>query len=277
MYVAVRSLCPPRLFLYRHWYARVANTPYVGSDPSDLTAHLTVAKYDGVEQEFVGETDLISRLTAASVAASATTFATMASVSSAAHSGSADSPTADSPNTSPPLADSPNTNPPLAETAGRSQTAAGHTALPGRPPFDWAGVVQPRLLSALAGAFRPLVERGEESLWGDGRSRALYGVDVIFAESSDWQTQRQQPGSVAAALRGAEEGGQAESASIECADRSRCDVQPVLLEVNYSADYAKMLEFRPSFVNDAFGRLFLDEEAEGGEEGQTLWQALPIE
>ena len=48
--------------------------------------------------------------------------------------------------------------------------------------------------------------------------------------------------------------------------------QPVVLEVNYSPDFGKMLELHPSFLNDAFAKLFLDEEA-GGE---AAWDTLPL-
>ena len=49
-----------------------------------------------------------------------------------------------------------------------------------------------------------------------------------------------------------------------------CDVQPVLLEINYSADYGKMLDLRPGFVNEAFARLFHEAE----DESSALWDPL---
>ena len=71
---------------------------------------------------------------------------------------------------------------------------------------------------------------------------------------------------------------------------SCCDVQPVLLEVNYSPDLGKMLEMHPDFVNDAFAQLFLEDERDGStvecgarphadgvfESKSELWDELPI-
>ena len=56
----------------------------------------------------------------------------------------------------------------------------------------------------------------------------------------------------------------------------------MILEVNYSPDYGKMLELYPSFLNDAFARLFLDEPVGGVDAGGAapegdLWELLPLE
>ena len=202
MYVAVRSLSPPVCHLYSKFYARVSANTFAHAPLSDHLAHLTVLKYEGVPQEFVGEDDLIRRLTA----------------------------------------------------AGQKEPDSNgdHDGSSASPPFDWEGVVRPRLLSALADTFRLLVEKAEEgSVWSRGRCRALYGIDCMFATSSKWQ---EEPG-------GSVGGGGA------------CDVQPVLLEVNYSADFGKMLSFRPAFLDEAFARLFLEED----EAGSELWWRLQIE
>ena len=54
------------------------------------------------------------------------------------------------------------------------------------------------------------------------------------------------------------------------------DVQPVVLEVNYSADYGKLLELRPCFLDDVFAKLFLDDGDPGADADETLWEALPL-
>jgi hypothetical protein len=61
------------------------------------------------------------------------------------------------------------------------------------------------------------------------------------------------------------------------------DAQPVVLEINYSADYAKQLELQPSFLDDAFEMLFLDAcdgdaegAAEAGADATPLWEKLPL-
>ena len=59
--------------------------------------------------------------------------------------------------------------------------------------------------------------------------------------------------------------------AVDAADAADAEQpQPVLLEVNYSSDYAQILTLRPSFVNDVFGLLF------GGEAPATTWRALPV-
>lgn len=204
LYVAVRSLSPPRLYLYRHWYARVCSAQYAGSALSDHLAHLTVQKYMGVLQEFVMQEELIARLTAAGKA------------------GSGDS----------------------------------------SCPFDWEKIVHPRLLSALADAFRLLVERAGTGAgkWGGGRCRALYGVDVLFACSKAWQQERR--------------GQSFEPDGLASDDGA----QPVVLEVNYSADYGKLLELHPIFLEDVFEKLFLEDEGEGrsSDGASPLWERLPM-
>jgi hypothetical protein len=208
MYVGVRSLSPPRLYLYKHWYARVCSQPYAGAPPSDHLAHVTVQKYLGVQQQFVLGDALVARLSAA----------TNANASSTGEF-----------------------------TGERSDASCGRHG--GR--FEWEACVKPRLLSALADTFRLLLESGEGGgEWGGGRCRALYGVDVLFADSRGWQ----------------ESGAAAEAAA------PTDGAQPVVLEVNYSPDFGKLLELHPSFLNDAFAKLFLDEEA-GGEEA---WDTLPL-
>ena len=203
MYVGVRSLSPPRLYLYKHWYARVCSQPYAGAPPSDHLAHVTVQKYLGVQQQFVLGDALVARLSAANA---------------------------------------------TGEFTGESSDAScGRHG--GR--FEWEACVKPRLLSALADTFRLLLESGEGGgEWGVGRCRALYGVDILFADSRGWQ----------------ESGAAAEAAA------PTDGAQPVVLEVNYSPDFGKLLELHPSFLNDAFAKLFLDEEA-GGEEA---WDTLPL-
>ena len=193
MYVGVRSLFPPRVHLYKHWYARVSATAYQGAPLEDHTAHLTVLKYMGVPQEFVGDAALLARLAAAGEAGDG-------------------------------------------------------------PCFDWLGTVRPRLLAALAKAFRLLVDRAEKgSAWGQGRCRALYGIDIMFATSRQWQCPN---GDGTGTGRGA------------------CDVQPVLLEVNYSPDMHKMVDERSNFVDEAFAHLFLGEG--DGEGDDALWQKVPV-
>ena len=62
------------------------------------------------------------------------------------------------------------------------------------------------------------------------------------------------------------------------------DAQPVVLEVNYSPDYGKLLELRPSFLDDVFERLFLHTDAAsndtghvlGAKVGASLWEQLPL-
>ena len=77
---------------------------------------------------------------------------------------------------------------------------------------------------------------------------------MIFASSSRWQEEAVE--AVEAEAEAADEGGGA---------------QPVILEVNYSPDYGKMLELRPRFLDDVFARLFLDDDAAS----DGLWEALP--
>ena len=197
----VKSLSPPRVYLCRTWYARVCNTPFDGAPLSDLSAHLTVQKYDGVEQEFVNEQELVRRL----------------QVEAAASPGN-------------------------------------------RPRLDWEGTVKPRVLSALARTLKLLMARGERSVWADGRCRALYGFDVIFADSPGWQQQQQQ---------------QQQQQPLAEVAAAADQPQPVVLEVNYSPDYAKQLEFAPCFLDSAFALLFL--EADGQADGQAAeWEALPM-
>ena len=225
----MRSLHPPRCYLYRHWYARVANTPYAGAAISDHTAHLTVAKYDGVDQEFVYDAELVARLNRRAPPSVAPT-----EVDGACEG-----------------------------MAGEAPGGAEGGAAARGERFPWASLARPRLLAALANAFRLLAERADEgSPWGRGQCRTVYGVDVLFAETSSWQEER-----AAAAVRPAV---------------ATPDVQPVLLEVNFSADFGKMIERRPCFFDDVFRRLYLDDKE--GPEGapptvggmEPLWEALPI-
>ena len=87
--------------------------------------------------------------------------------------------------------------------------------------------------------------------------------------------QQQMPGgSLQQQQPGGEGGVVDESRATHTAEEGGCDVQPVLLEVNYSPDFGKMLDDRPSFVDDAFAHLFLGEG--GGEGDDELWQHVPV-
>ena len=62
LYVAVASLRPPRFYVCRRWYARLANLPLAGAPLSERLAHLTVAKYDGVDQDFLSDRECVAWL-----------------------------------------------------------------------------------------------------------------------------------------------------------------------------------------------------------------------
>ena len=62
LYVAVASLRPPRFYVCRRWYARLANLPLDGAPLSERLAHLTVAKYDGVDQDFLSDRECVAWL-----------------------------------------------------------------------------------------------------------------------------------------------------------------------------------------------------------------------
>lgn len=120
-----------------------------------------------------------------------------------------------------------------------------------QPHIDWDGVVLPRLHHLLADTVMLLVERGEASSpWARGQCRAVYGIDVIFAEEPGWQRAGPRP-----------------------AGGEPAQPQPVLLEVNYSPDYGGILRMRPDFVNDVFSRLF----GEAAGERQGPWVDLPLD
>ena len=144
--------------------------------------------------------------------------------------------------------------------------------------------MKPRLLHALSAVFGTLAERSSnDALWGRGRCRALYGVDCIFAPSSRWQ-EDDGDGAMLSRRSGTDEADEADEADGADADGTRAaarraasDVQPVILEVNFSPDYGQMLKMHPSFVDDAFAKLFLpgtDDSART--EADELWHTLPV-
>ena len=152
-----------------------------------------------------------------------------------------------------------------ARQAAEADGVGGGRGGGGAIPFEWERLVKPRLLAALADVFRLLVERADVgSEWAGGRCRALYGIDVMFAESSRWQEEEEPD----------DEGRPQQQPQQQPQPQQAGDVQPVVLEVNYSADFGKPLELRPDFLNEAFAMLFLDEEGEP--EAGGLWERLPI-
>ena len=76
-----------------------------------------------------------------------------------------------------------------------------------------------------------------------GQARALYGADVILARRADWRTPSM------------------------CAAADAHDAQPVLLEVNFSADLGTVTRFYPGFVADSFDLMYADLLARYGAEG----------
>jgi len=187
VYVAVRSLSPPEVFVSRQWYARVANVPYEGAPLDVKHAHFTVLRYDGVAQDMW----------------------------------------------------------PAEETVARFEDVHGV----GSWRRVWA-----RVRCMLALVTQLLVVRASSAPFGTGQCRAMYGIDVLFAESADWQ---------------------GELASGVPAEAQAADVQPVLLEVNYSADYGSVCRFYPHFIDDAFALLF------PGQDGHDMvangsWEQLEL-
>ena len=175
MYVAVSSLSPFRAHVHSGWYARVANSPYASAPLCDTLAHLTVAKYEGFEQDFFPADHVVSALAA-------------------------------------------------------------------DPRWGGWGAIKPKIAQALSRTFRLLAERAPNSAWGRGGSRALYGVDLMFAAAAP-EAGSASPGRGAAAASGDGAAG----------DRG---AQPVLLEVNYSPDLSSMLRFYPGFIDQVFAHLF---------------------
>ena len=240
------------------WYARVCSEVYDSDALHNHRAHLTVQRYLGVTQEFVREADVLRRLCQRVDSCNTWTgdVEDRKGHGDKAREGEAS---------------------PRAEGLAKASQQVGDQAGFARngAAYEWEQSVEPRLLSALARVFRLLVERAQGGDWSAGKCRALYGIDCIFAESVSWQSTedagtQQSP---------AEDAG---SQQRPAEDASRRGPQPVLLEVNYSPDYGKMLELYPAFLDDVFAKLFLSGEAiaesadQSSTAGEALWQAVPV-
>ncbi|XP_076666159.1 tubulin tyrosine ligase-like 12 [Andrena cerasifolii] len=91
------------------------------------------------------------------------------------------------------------------------------------PDFSWREHVEPKILHMFREAFEAAIaEKPPKGIAESPQSRAVYAVDMML----EWK---------------------------------RAEMQPVLLEMNFSPDCKRACEYYPNFYNDIFRGLFLDD------------------
>lgn len=92
------------------------------------------------------------------------------------------------------------------------------------PDFSWRELVEPKILDMFREVFEAAVARKPpKGIAESPQSRAVYAIDLML----EWKKEQ---------------------------------MQPVLLEINFSPDCKRACEYYPNFYNDIFKCLFLDED-----------------